>query len=110
MKVCTRCNKEKEFSEFYKNKDRLHSWCKTCVLGKRSIISNFKASRLSGDIDKNIKLVKRKKEEFARVKVGNIIKGLKVIFKSNNFMVLIDPKAPYRKVTYTINDFITNTN
>jgi transcription elongation factor Elf1 len=31
IKKCPKCNKEKELSEFNKNKDRSSSWCKICI-------------------------------------------------------------------------------
>lgn len=108
MKVCTKCNLEKQESEFYKIKNRLESWCKACMLIRRRKV-NHMPSPASINIEKAINKTARKKEEFARIKVGNVIKGLKVIFKNSSFMVLIDPRAPYRKITYTVNDFIVNT-
>ena len=31
MKICSKCNQEKEYSDFNKNGNRLTSWCKRCV-------------------------------------------------------------------------------
>jgi hypothetical protein len=113
MKQCTKCKKEKDSNDFYKD-TRYHgglkSWCKQCNNeNEKRKKSSFKTARTAIQIEENINKVKSKKADWAKIKVGNVIKGLKVIFKSESFMVLIDPKAPYRKITYTVNDFIVNT-
>jgi len=70
MKECTKCNQEKELSEFYVWKGKPISACKRCKIAyKKSIQKRTNArrrERLKNDPEYAEKLRKYKREEFAK--------------------------------------------
>ena len=108
-KVCLSCKQVKEVKEFgidRRKADNVGLYCYEC----RQEQDKHKYRNASEQtLQKAYRYTKLKRQDFRKIRVGDKIKGFTVIFKNTNYMVLYDKNRPYKRITYTINDFITNT-